>query len=740
MIYDLSTPQKSIWITEQFFQNTNINNITGYFNITGKTNEKLLSTAINIFIQNNDILRSRISISSTGNPQQSFCNYEEEQIEIIKLKTDLELENLKEAIASRQFQILQNKLYKFYIYNLNDKSGGIIFSAHHLIWDAWTMSLLINDIANIYYALLNNDEIDSSVSRPSYKEYLNKEKKYIENQKNIKDEIYWREIFSNDIFIDNLDVIDNNITANRKEFTIESKFISKLNNIDKSFFNIFISALSVYLSKINNLKNMLIGVPLLNRSNYFEKQIAGMFVNTVPFRIDINKDFTFEEFLEINRKNELKLFKHQRLSYEEIYKIAKSENSNIKNLFDIVVSYQNARDNRKTSKLQYDTGWIFNKCTSSSLDIHITDLDDTGTIKIFYDYQVNKYSEDEIEKIHNRILYILKQILENKQILIKDIEIVTPKEKQNLIELNNIVIPYNKEKSIIDLFKIQVNKHPNKIAIVFENKEITYKELDKESDKYAQMLINKNIKCDDIVGIYLPKSLELFISIIGILKVGAIYLPIDIDFPINRINYMLKDSQAKVCITSERKCENLFPIVETINVEDITKSTILEKNIFSNVSGSSGCYIIYTSGSTGEPKGVLATHSNVINYTIAFQNEYNLNENDVVLQQFSPSFDAFVEEFYPALLNGIKIVSVSKNNIYNLPSLERIINDNKITLISCAPLLLNELNQLSTLKSVKTFISGGDVLKKEYYSNLINSANVYNTYRSYRSNSMLYIS
>lgn len=254
------------------------------------------------------------------------------------------------------------------------------------------------------------------------------------------------------------------------------------------------------------------------------------------------------------------------------------------------------------------------------------------------------------------------------------------------------------------------------------------------------MLINKNIKCDDIVGIYLPKSIELFISIIGILKVGAIYLPIDVDFPINRINYMLKDSQAKVCITSERKCENISSIVETINVEDITKSTILERDIFSNVSGSSGCYIIYTSGSTGEPKGVLTTHSNVINYTIAFQNEYNLNVNDVVLQQFSPSFDAFVEEFYPALLNGIKIVSVSKNNIYNLPSLERIINDNKITLISCAPLLLNELNQLSSLKSVKTFISGGDVLKKEYYSNLINSANVYNTYRSYRNNRMFYIS
>lgn len=143
-----------------------------------------------------------------------------------------------------------------------------------------------------------------------------------------------------------------------------------------------------------------------------------------------------------------------------------------------------------------------------------------------------------------------------------------------------------------------------------------------------------------------------------------------------------------------------------------------------------GCYIIYTSGSTGEPKGVLTNHSNVINYVYAFQNEFKLGKEDVVLQQFSPSFDAFVEEFYPALLNGIKIVSVSKDTIYNLPKLEKIINENRVTLISCAPLLLNELNQLSTLKNVRTFISGGDILKREYFANLIKFANVYNTYRA----------
>lgn len=133
----------------------------------------------------------------------------------------------------------------------------------------------------------------------------------------------------------------------------------------------------------------------------------------------------------------------------------------------------------------------------------------------------------------------------------------------------------------------------------------------------------------------------------------------------------------------------------------------------------------------GEPKGVVVTHKNVVNYTYAFQNEFKLTaEKDVVLQQFTPSFDAFVEEFYPALLNGIKILSVSKQTILNSNKLEEFINKNKVTLISCSPLLLNELNKIDEFKSVKNYISGGDVLKKEYYSKLINNANVYNTYRT----------
>lgn len=583
MTYDLSTPQKSIWITEQFYNNTNINNITGYFNITGPINEQLLVKAINIFAKNNEILRVRFFLNEEGKIQQKFLAYGEEKVEIINLKTKIELENLKTAISTRKFTVLQNKLYSFYIYNLNNENGGIIFSAHHLIWDAWSMSLLINDIANIYYCLLNNEQVDNSIIRPSYKEYINKEKNYLESTKSVKDEEYWKKIFSEEIFIENKEPSENDIEARRKEFVLDSKIVNDSKNIEKSFLNIFISALSIYFSKIYNIQNMLLGLPLLNRSNYFEKQITGMFVNTVPLRIDIDKNITFKEFLDINKKNEINLFRHQKLPYEKIFKIAKEKNPNVKNLFDVVVSYQNARDNRQSSNLGYNTGWIFNNCISNSLDIHLTDLDDTGKLKIFYDYQTNKYSEKDILNMHNRIVHILEQALSNKDILIKDIEIITSKEKEELMNINNVQILYNKNNNIIDLFKTQVEKHPDRIAIMLEDKEITYKELDIESNKYAKSLIKNNVKIGDIVGIFLPKSLQLFIAIIGILKVGAIYLPIDIDFPTKRVNYMLEDSKAKVCITSKNINRTILSNVKILSIEQIDKTIVTDEDINRNI-------------------------------------------------------------------------------------------------------------------------------------------------------------
>ena len=722
-MYGLTTPQKSIFLTEQYYKNTNINNVSGFLHICDKNvDTEKLELGINNFIQENEQFRARFFLDDEQVLNQYYKKYRKENYKVIELKDFHEKKSYEKIFCNKRFNIIENKLYRFCIYKLGNGEGGVLFSAHHLICDAWSITMLIDTVVNTYTDVYEGNK----PVEYQYKTYIADEQSYYKSDKYKLDEEYWKNIFSKSIDSTNKN-LQEDITAQRMELSISEELLGSLLKIDNSFFNLYLSALSIYFSKINSQDSIIIGTPLLNRKNFVEKQIVGMFVNTLPLRIDVDRDSTFKEFISNNKQREMQLFRHQKMNYDRIMKIAREANPQINSLFDITISYQNARDNHKEAKIDYNSGWVFDGCISNPLDVHICDLDNTGQLKIMYDYQISKFDEEDIIKIHNRIIAILEQLINDENVLISDVSIITEQEKEELDSINNIEVKVPENATIIKLFKTQVKKNPHKIAISFEGEEITYEELDNKSDKLANVLSKKGIVKSDIVAIFLPKSLDFFICMLGILKAGATYLPIDVEFPDNRVNYILNDSKAKLCITDDERKNRISVLTTSITKDKLDKISAKENEVA--VEQSDNCYIIYTSGTTGEPKGVVVTHKNVVNYTYAFQNEFHLDsENDVVLQQFTPSFDAFVEEFYPALVNGIKILSVSKQTILNSKKLEKLINDNKVTLISCSPLLLNQLNGINNFSTVKTYISGGDVLKKDYYTNLIKNADIYNTY------------
>lgn len=592
--YRLTTPQKSIYITEQYYKNTNINNVSGYLHICENANIDKLEQAINKFIENNEQIRARFIKDDKQILKQYYENYRKEKIKIVRLKNIDEKRVFEKKFCNNNFNIIGEKLYRFCIYQLDNGESGIICSAHHLVCDAWSMTLLINSIIDTY-----TEKTNDKLENYQYKTYIADEESYYKSDRFKQDIEYWKTIFSDNIDSKNKN-LQEDISAKRIETTINTNLVKKLSDIDKSFFNIYISALSIYFSKINNLKNIIIGTPILNRKNYVEKQMIGMFVNTLPLKFDVNRKISFNEFLKYNKINEMQMFKHQKMPYDRIMKIAKENNPQLNSLFDITVSYQNARDNHKESTIDYNTGWVFNGCISDSLDVHITDLDNTGNYNIIYDYQTQKFNEDEILKIHDRIINILKQVSNNPNILIKDIDIVTVEEFKEINNINNNIIKIPENSTIISKFKEQVGKNPNNIAISFEGEEITYNELDMQSNKVANALLKKKIKKADIVAILLPRSLEFFIDMLGILKVGGTYLPLDVEFPNSRINYILNDSKASLCITDEDGVTRIDEEVNILTHKEIDKtvSQELQKDINEN----DNCYIIYTSGTTRKSK------------------------------------------------------------------------------------------------------------------------------------------
>lgn len=275
-------------------------------------------------------------------------------------------------------------------------------------------------------------------------------------------------------------------------------------------------------------------------------------------------------------------------------------------------------------------------------------------------------------------------------------------------------------------------RYPNNIALKYKNESISYKELDEISNKKANYLISKGVKTEDFIGIILEHSIDLIIDIIAVLKAGAAYIPMEHSFPKNRINYIIGQAPIKYLITKEEyldKIDNKLIVIDN-NINLMNYSNEKPKI---DLNGSNAIYTLYTSGSTGNPKGVVVEHHNVANYIEAFKKEFNVNENDKMLQNSVVTFDIFTEELFPILCNGGTLVIIPEEQENNAKEILNLIEKEKISFISAFPYLISDINKLvndgaNFPESLRVVISGGDTLRKEHCNHIINKTKVYNTY------------
>ena len=287
-----------------------------------------------------------------------------------------------------------------------------------------------------------------------------------------------------------------------------------------SLFNFFMAVFSIYLYKITNIDDFVIGTPILNRSTFEEKNTTGMFVNIAPLRINVGKHTKFDSFIQEISKDSMGLLRHQKYPYQDILNYVREKDKSIPNLYNTVLSYQVTRANNE-SNFKYDTQWAFNGNSADDLDIQLYDLDEDGILNVAYDYKTEKYTQDEITNLHNRLMHIINQVILEKDINIAKIQIITKKEEKELLSFNKNDIRYNKNIPIIKYFEKQAKDTPNNIALTFKGTHFTYKELNEKANSLAYLLRKNGVTNNTIVGLMVNRSPQVIVGILAILKAGG---------------------------------------------------------------------------------------------------------------------------------------------------------------------------------------------------------------------------
>ncbi|MBR3152338.1 MAG: amino acid adenylation domain-containing protein [Clostridia bacterium] len=745
--YELTGPQKSIWDTEFFYKDTSVNNIAGCMAVHENVDLATLKKSILKFIEENDSFRIKFYTDENNNPYQRIFPFSDvhEKIESLVFSSINDAKNYVEQIVNIPFDVKDNFLFKFAVFSLPNSHGGFIILAHHLISDAWTGGLVVNEIFANYENFINNIT-EKKDPEFSYINAIESEQNYLKSEKFLKDKEYWNDTLSSlpspVSFPPSFNTHYLSSASKRKNYTLGKDYVKKISdfctNNKMSLFAFFMSVYSIYLSRVNNSEDFIIGTPVLNRTNYKEKNISGLYISTIPFKINMDWNSNFISLAQNISIDSISNFRHQKYPYNLLLEDLRKNDIKTPNLYNVLISYQNVRSNRNTSAIDYSAEWISPNDIANDVQIHIHDMNNDGKLIISYDFLTEKYTLKAITDIHKRIKYIIDQVINSPTSALSNIEIVTPEERQYLLDLNNNTRKtFSKIPTIHSYIEKSASIYPDKIAVISNGEKISYKELNEKANQLARKLVEKGVKPDSFVGILCNRSIELIIAILAVLKSGAAYLPIDPEYPQERISYMLEDSNTKLVLTKPQFKDLIDKNITSIDISNTKVYSGDSSNLPIISNGNNLAYMIYTSGSTGKPKGVKLMHKNINNFIMGTCQKIKFSKSKVIVSVTTVCFDIFVLESLLPLQRGMTIVLANEEEQNNQVLLNKLCVENQVNIIQTTPSrikkLTADLEQCEYFKSITDLLIGGESLPDtllEYLKKISrrNNTKIYNMY------------
>lgn len=698
--YPLSSPQYDLWMDEQQNPGSFMNVIHAAATIYEEIDELRLERAVNEMVRLNDSFRLHMGIHE-GEAGQYLEEYRPFSCKVLDFSKEPEkAEKWLKNQALKGIRLEESNLWEFTIVRLPEGKRLLDARIHHIISDGFNFGLVFEKIFALYEKLGENDPF---LEEPSYLDFVLKDQTYNGSEQQEEDKVFWEQYLENVPLAPQIrpDAGQRRAARGREILPLGKSLSEKVVSFAKENgftpFHVMHSALAVYISRCCQVRDVVLTIPRLNRDTEIERRTLGEFTVAVPVRLRLTPEKTFLELCGDSREQNRVCAAHKKYGYVSIlddlhqdgYEGAPSH---------FTLSFQQTRLN---CRLGAEITLMESTVLANHLTMTVEQWDKDG-FSVMYDYFGSLYTQEEFLNIHAVFSKILEEGMKAPSASIDSLPILPDAQKERLQGFQHNPVEYDKSQTIISLFRKQAEKSPDSPAVVCIDGTLSFRELDKASNRVARALIRLGLNKEELVAFMLPRNMSLICCIFGIMKAGGAFVPVDPQYPIKRIEHIVQDSNARFLVSTEHLAQKLG--LEFVDIA----SLLLEpddSDLELDLQPDNLAYCIYTSGSTGKPKGVLLEHRGINNFTRPDNNPFNRDvcaNGRGIVAIGSICFDISLFEIFVTLLNGLFVVLAAEDQLSDPHELAALIHKSGANIMHCTPSrLLSYLNEEEFCREVQ---------------------------------------
>ncbi|MES2693868.1 MAG: MupA/Atu3671 family FMN-dependent luciferase-like monooxygenase [Verrucomicrobiota bacterium] len=672
-----SSGQRRLWFLEQMEPGSPLYNIPYLVRLKGPLNEKALDQALGKIVERHEALRTNF-IAAGSEPTQVIKTSWKLELPLTDLTSvpagerEAELKRITTEEAKQSFNLQTDLMLRVRLFRLSPTDHALMLVMHHIASDGWSMAVIYRELGACYEAFSKGQLPTLAEPEIQYADFAEWQKEYLQGEVLENLTTYWKKQITGAPALLEMptDLARPPLQSHRGEcvqLNLPAKLVADLKKTSAqqrvTFFMTLIAGFNAVLNRYSGQTDIVVGSPVAGRDAAETENVVGFFINTVLMRTNLAGDPTVKELLARVRDMSLEAFEHREMPYEKLVEELQPQ----RNLsFDPICQVYFALQNMPTAPLklsgiELSIAPVYTGTAKSDLTVWAIELTN-GELEVTAEYALDLFKGETIQRFLGHFQTVLEAMVANPEAKLSQLPLLTVAEKrQMLVEWNATGTEYPREKTLHELFADQVAKTPHATALVFDEQELTYAELNARAERVAALLREHKVGPDTLVGVCVERSVDMMVGLLGIHKAGAAYVPLDPKYPKERIAFMVQDSQAPVLLTQLSLLSKLPAHQAAVICLDDLKTTATSETsvpVKTETKPEHLAYVLYTSGSTGNPKGVMVTHRNVVNF-FAGMDKVLGTEPGVWLAVTSISFDISVLELFWTLSRGFKVVLLS---------------------------------------------------------------------------------